>query len=651
MSWKPGVHKLDGVKLPVDVEYTLSTNLKYLFPVKYSQKVAENWFEELCRKARILTYFWQQGDDREDEAPDWSRTIPYLSTGWDTGIDDDWFADGVLAGRKALRHALHERPIPQKDCRDDALFQIIVPPKNLRDWMLAAQLLAFITDKNLGIVVVTREWYEEQIQTFLKLPCPSDSHLPEEERRKLFEVERRGKEAFDEFHAGCVRDLSGRMLTTNDGEMYPFLKSKKVQRFWCSAYSNTAIPVFHGIPKIHKNPWKLRPIVPMHSYVLGPLARILHAMLLPVQRSFYWICESSRNLCSEVAQYNKRASTYIRLHTGDVTGMYTNIQWRYFENALRLILEKGNWYDEQTRSWILSAAERIWFSALFQVGSVLVSQQDGVPMGLHCAPVFANLFMAFHEQQYLDASPDLFYRRYIDDIFAIDPSDETLDQIRVQGLTITWTHSAHEQSFLDVRFHTHPESAEVCFAPYYKAQNHHQYIPWASSHPLSVKKGMIKGELSRIRAICYKESYFLTWKATFLSWLRARGWPTRALHSWGRQVQWRAYFPGPGLEQRERLQAIFAVSKYNPVWDQVSSSAIWNDMRMGWLRRGPLEQPYPPRVIVPKKRSRSLWDASRAVNRTILFKEIEETDIEELAASVSSLDSEMSYQSLRPLPS
>lgn len=65
MSWKPGVHKLDGVRLPPDIEYTLSVNLKYLFPVKYSQKVAEDWYEGLCRKARLMTYFWQQGKDRE----------------------------------------------------------------------------------------------------------------------------------------------------------------------------------------------------------------------------------------------------------------------------------------------------------------------------------------------------------------------------------------------------------------------------------------------------------------------------------------------------------------------------------------------------------------------------------------------------------
>jgi len=644
MSWKPGVHKLDGVRLPPDVEYTLSVNLKYLFPVKYSPKLAETWYEELCRKARLQTHFWQNGNDREEEAPDWSRSIPYLATGWDTEINDDWFADGILAGRKALRHALHERPIPQRDPRNDALFKITLPPKILREWMSEAQLLAFITDKNLGIVVVTREWYEEQILAFMDLPLPSDKGLPKRDQRPLFEVECRGKDAFEDFRRGCLTALEDELRRTPDGQIHPFLQSNRVSKFWESAYNKNTIPVFHGIPKIHKNPWKIRPIVPMHSYVLGPLARILHAMLLPVQRSFYWICESSRNLCSEVAEYNKTAKTFTRLHTGDVVGMYTNIQWRYFAPALSSVLSSGDWYDEQTRNWVLSASERIWFSAMFQIGPYLVSQKDGVPMGLHCAPVFANLFMAFHEREHLNASPNLFYRRYIDDIFALDPSDEALNQIRVPGLDIQWTHSAHEQTFLDVRFHTHPESAEVCFGPFHKALNHHQYIPWASSHPLSVKKGIVKGELSRVRAICYKESYFLAWKATFLSWLQARGWPNRALHSWARQVQWQPYFPGSGLEKKRRMEALIAVSKYNPVWDQISSSAIWESMRQAWLRRGPINQPYPPSTLVAKKRTKSLWDSVRAVNRNILKQEIEEIDIEELSASVSSLSTEMSLQ-------
>lgn len=628
MDWRPGVHILNGVKLPLDVEYTLSVNLKFLFPTPPSHKVALDWFEELSRKARLMTHFWD--NSAREEPLDWHKSIPYLSTGWDKGIDDKWFADGIQVGRKALRRALHGQPIPRPDPRDDALFQIVIPPRTLRDWLSEAKLLALITDKNLGVSVVTREWYETQLESFL--------HIPQ------IQIEHRGKAAFDEFKQGAINYLEHHLLRTHrDGLFYPHLDTERVKRFWRTAYVNNDIPIFHGIPKIHKNPWKIRPIVPMHSYVLGPLGRILHAMLLPVQRSFSWICESSRNLCSEVADFNKSNTNPVRLHTGDVVSMYTNIKWRDFVHALRFILENGNWYDEQTRDWILIATDFIWHGALFQIGSKMVCQVDGVPMGLHCAPVFANLFMAHHEWLYFHQCTPRFYRRYIDDIFVIDPSDEAPSALSVPGLQIQWTHSAYEQPFLDVRFHTHPESAEVCFGPFNKALNHHQYLPWASSHPSSVKKGLIKGELSRVRAICYKEIYFLTWKATFLSRLRARGWPKRVLHSWGRQVQWRSYFPSSGLEARERRDAIIAVSKYNPVWEQVSSSAIWNDMRTEWIRGGPPDQPYPPHCIVAKKRTRSMWDLVRAVNRSILKKEIEETDIEELSVQVSSLNTDLHY--------
>jgi hypothetical protein len=214
------------------------------------------------------------------------------------------------------------------------------------------------------------------------------------------------------------------------------------------------------------------------------------------------------------------------------------------------------------------------------------------------------------------------------------------------GLVIQWEHSGYELSFLDVRFHTHPESPDVCFAPYTKRLNHHQYLPWASNHPSSVKKGMIKGELSRIRAICYKEIYFLTWKAAFMQRLRARGWPRRALQSWGRQVQWRPYFPSAGLDARKNRNAIIAVSEYNPVWEKVSSSAVWQAMRDGWLRAEPSGNPYPPHCLVAKRRTRSLWDAVRAVNRNLLNKEIEEIDIEDMSIGVSTLSTEMPYSPL-----
>lgn len=644
MSWRPGIHKLDGVILPRTVEYTLSVNLKHLFPIKRKSEVAYAWYDELTRKVRWMTEAWRQGwlpfdEDprRNDPLTGWQMGLPFPRSDQSPPDDIQWLEEGIQSGREFLSRALQNgHSVPRTGHSRDVLHEIILPPKTLQRYLSDAQILAFISDKNLGIVVVTCDWYKTEVRKFLTLPVFQPFH-----------------ESFDEFRettCHALETLARGGLAT--GHYLPFLRGKKMVKFWEECWIKKDIPKFHGIPKIHKNPWKLRPIVPMHSYVTSQLAIILHHALLPVQRSFSWICESSRTLCSEVAEFNKNIQTSTRLHTGDVTAMYTSITWGRFEIALSSILERDQWFDERSRSWILEACKFLWDNTVFQFESRLLRQIDGIPMGIHCGPIFANLYMAFHERNWLRDKPDdFFYRRYIDDCFALHPSDELVHSLvtdQMMELEITWSDSSYGLPFLDVFFHTHPERAGVCFRPYEKALNHHQYLPWASHHPLSVKKGMIKGELSRIRAICYKQSYFLTWKATFLSRLRLRGWPVSALKSWARQAQWRNFFPSAGLDAKKKNSRIVAVSEYNPVWDQISSTDVWRVMRDNWSRRRPTDQlpRFPTHCLVSKKRTRSLWDCVRSVNRSLLHQEIEEIDIEELSAVLSSSSVGIPYSPL-----
>ena len=647
VSWKPGVHKLDGVLLPRNVEYTLALNLKHLFPIKRRSEVAWSWFDELTRKVEWMTQFWlnpswrssDQDQIRNDPLRSWQLGLPFPKSKERTQVDHHWFTEGIQAGREFMsRSLISGHFVPQHGGSKDVLRRISLSPNRLREYLTEANLLSFISDKNLGIVVVTREWYETTIQQFLSLT--NSSNIP------LF---RRFSGSFDAFHDETCFSLMAlaRENNSSTGPLLPFLHGRRMVRFWNECWINKNIPRFHGIPKIHKTPWKLRPIVPMHSYVTSQLALVLHHMLLPVQRSFSWICESSRTLCSEVAEFNKSLSTPTRLHTGDVTAMYTSIQWKDFRVALRDILEDGDWYNEGARNWILEASEFLWTHTVFQYGSELLQQEDGVPMGIHCGPVFANLFMARFEKHYLSTFPDdFFYRRYIDDCFVIHPSDELVRSMRYPHLNIEWVDSDSGLSFLDVFFHTHPGESAVCFRPFEKTLNHHQHLPWASDHPLSVKKGLVKGELSRIRAICYKSTYFLAWKTRFLSRLRARGWPRRVLHSWARQAQWRNYFPSAGLDARKKNSRIIAVSEYNPVWDQISSTDIWQTMRTTWSRLGPPNQPYPTNCLIAKKRTRSLWDLVRSVNRNLLHAEIEEYHIEELSDATSYLSVSLPYEPL-----
>jgi hypothetical protein len=272
-------------------------------------------------------------------------------------------------------------------------------------------------------------------------------------------------------------------------------------------------------------------------------------------------------------------------------------------------------------------------------------------MGIHCGPVFANLYLAFYEKHYLRYF-DGFYRRYIDDIFALHSSDDVVANLIVApGMQIDWTHSETGLPFLDVWFHTHIGSTEICFRPYEKVGNHHQYLPWASSHPLSVKKGMVKGELTRAASISYLQPYFQTWKTTFLLRLISRGWPRNAVRKWGRQVQWQKHHVSKGTA-RDPADVIMAVSQYNPAWERVSSTDIWTTMRDTWQRLAPAgtDMPFPPHTMVSKKRTKSLWDVVRSANRSLLRTEYEETRLEDVESDLSTMDlDELPFEAPRPL--
>ena len=63
------------------------------------------------------------------------------------------------------------------------------------------------------------------------------------------------------------------------------------------------------------------------------------------------------------------------------------------------------------------------------IGSIL-DQIDGVAIGSPLVPVLANLLMDFHEQNWIEQATNVkpvFYKRYVDDIFAIFESDSGTD--------------------------------------------------------------------------------------------------------------------------------------------------------------------------------------------------------------------------------
>ena len=68
----------------------------------------------------------------------------------------------------------------------------------------------------------------------------------------------------------------------------------------------------------------------------------------------------------------------------------------------------------------------------FNFDGKIYKQTDGVAMGSPLGPSLANAFLCFHEQIWLNDCPEdfkpVYYRRYVDDIFALFRSPDHLEK-------------------------------------------------------------------------------------------------------------------------------------------------------------------------------------------------------------------------------
>ena len=151
---------------------------------------------------------------------------------------------------------------------------------------------------------------------------------------------------------------------------------------------------------------------------------------------------------------------------------------------------------------------------VFQFDGKFYEQVHGIAMGVACCPDVANLFVARMEKTIIpDMKSVFFYGRYFDDCLLIIEAQslaaaELLARsLAFPGFELTWSFSETAIDFLDmtVFFDTRNSLEHV---PFRKKNNSMQRIPWASHHPLDVKRGTFIGEMSRLATLCSRSEYY-----------------------------------------------------------------------------------------------------------------------------------------------
>ena len=365
-------------------------------------------------------------------------------------------------------------------------------------------------DKNLGLTVMDKDWYHNQVRGHLE---DEKTYKPSTQDEILSSISEYGK-------------LIDSLQLEWNTEKFLYMK-----------LDSYTIPHFYILPKLHKNPISSRPICSSHSNFSTPLCIYLNKILLPISQELSTVCHSSKQVTEALKATQVPWDDLIC--TADVTSLYPNIPTDFALRLLRPFLKKFNhimppFMDSDRVIKILAFLLRNHY---VQYKGDIFKQISGTAMGVQFAPAYANIFMHVLETrklQFLDTglTPTL-YLRYIDDVLLIgkkggvDRIKELFSQLH-PNIKFTWEVSTNGIPFLDLDIYRNPYGT-IDYKPYTKRISKFLYIPFLSFHTMEAKKSMIKTELLRLATLSSTPQVFSEERDRFFIRLRARGYPVEFL--------------------------------------------------------------------------------------------------------------------------
>jgi len=473
------------------------------------------------------------------------------------------------------------------------------------DWSYAAflqdkQILVKLTDKNLVLAAFPTTWYDTEVLRLL-----TDTHT----YRPVFTVP--------------INELRQKLLDQITSWRLPSNMDKYITR-----KTLAEIPEFHAIPKVHKTPWTLRPIVPSHSWVTSTTSEILDHLCQPLLKHMPWIVSSSKEVINHIENVQVTSNEPVWIMTGDVVSFYSNIPPKQCAKHISSLWKEHCSDSKIKQSAIRSMCRFIMDNNYLSYRGQHFHQVNGLAMGTACAPVLANLYAGVYEKKadVVNQAGVLLYVRYIDDILCLfqgsqEEAESFQSQLKIGPLKITWSASLLRNEFLDIDLVRTPSlSLRVVHTRLFrKKMNRHLYIPWSSAHPLHVKKGFVKAELTRLAIICSTFEYFAEARQEFYGNLRTRGYPSQTLIEWFRQM---SYESRPVIllskKQKEDHAPLMLSGHYNPVWDFVDVKEVITTARSFWSREELPEELQEP-LIRSLGKTKSLFDLLSTWNKTTLL--------------------------------
>ena len=539
--------------------------------------------EELKDAFRRLNKY--EPDDSDINSPyDPDYEVPHKRKPFE-GELPQYFEDGLRAGDLYVKQYLDESPL-KPDWKSPRLVWLT----ELKAYLEQHDYVVTQTDKNLGVSIVTRRWFIENARklwddesNYRKLDYLQVQDIALRMRTQIAQVASLAKKSHHE--GGPEHEQLAKFLVSKLPEM---------DKATGELTEEPVLPKFYGIPKMHKQPVKMRPIVPCHSVMQAPLAIFCSKQLKPLVEAQPYVLKGSKDLAIKLDKLSLDKSKKAWIISGDIVAFYPNIP---LQKCLRIVqgMARDFYKDEsQVFRTMLNMALNICNQNLvIEFQGEYCEQIKGLAMGIACSPDLANLYGSYFENQILASNVELkqrlaFFGRYLDDVLGIVYADSRAEASRLAALIqyedveLTWSVSEYNTPFLDMFVYLDPITGSIEHKPYRKPLNHRERIPWASNHPKDVKRATFIGEMSRLAVLSSKPEHYTEALIDLKNLYLARGYPQPLVRKWLTDNCTRRW--QDRLVQKEKVTSPVIVLKtmFNPAWDSFNIHELSDSVVSKW---------------------------------------------------------------------
>lgn len=499
---KPVVHNLTDVPLEKEVQRFLSLGSSYIIRPKVLSEEELTQAIQKTKRRFILKRFFNN-----------DRPCPPLftksKTNWTPSSEFGRWINGQIEDT-AVVSRMDLQPVLENLSRTERTGM-----RKLKELIAKENLLIIESDKNMGLTLLRLDEYKTRIVT---------------------EIERLG-DSFEVTDTSQIEELQQSCITIRDSLVNTIKKFMRPNQFkndllkFLIDNDCVTFKSLRGLPKLHKEGKRMRLLLPFHVNIFSTIHTFLAKVLQPIAFRMKTSLTSTFELIQSL-EGTKNLSEDTLVVTADLENMYNKINRTL---AIELVLSKIEEYGQEFFMFGRNLKENIsiWRHLLrlafdtcfFTFEDKLIKQAKGVPMGSATGPVLAIIYIngIIETNRRLPRFKDSFdklrlTKLYIDDGFFLINQTKKEDVIPLINLIIQ-----HEQSpvvwetssvtiktledlqtkpshFLDMKLTTvRSEDGSFSFhsSVLTKELASYQYVHWRSAHPRSVKRAVIKGELSR----------------------------------------------------------------------------------------------------------------------------------------------------------